>query len=72
MNITINGTAYEVAGNSITHEQVTDLAGQPISASVTYTGPRRGDAQRSGIMSPGKTIELEDGMDFTAVRTGNA
>jgi hypothetical protein len=49
------------------------LAEQPEGASVTYSGPRRGDSQRSGILhAQSQPIVVEDGMVFNAVRTNNA
>lgn len=72
MNIIVNGKGHEVEGPTISHEQIVSLAGQPVHASVTYCGRRNGDSQRSGITYAGKTIEVEDGMKFTAVVTGNA
>lgn len=70
--ITINGVEHEVEGNTLSHEQICALSGQPVHASATYEGPRNGDSQRSGITHAGKVIKLEDGMIFNCIVTGNA
>jgi hypothetical protein len=70
--ITINGVEHELDGDKISHEQICELAGKPVHASVTYRGPRKGDSERSGITHAGKSIDLETGMIFTCVVTGNA
>lgn len=72
MQIFINGLPHEVAGPRLTHEEIVGLADQPLHASVIYVGRRRGDLQRSGTTHPGKSVEIEDGMSFSAVVTGNA
>ena len=73
MKITVNGQEMEWVGNTIDYGNVLALAKQPEGASVTYEGPRHGDAQRSGILHATKgAIVVEDGMHFTAVRTNNA
>lgn len=70
--VTINGAEHEVDGDKISHEQICELAGQPVHASATYEGPRHGDSQRSGITHAGKVIRIEDGMIFNCIVTGNA
>ena len=72
MKITINGEAHDFDGDTISHEQVCELAKEPVYASVMYEGPRHGDMRREGITHVGKTIRVEDGMDFSCVVTGNA
>lgn len=72
MKITVNGKPCELEGPTLTHENICALAGQPIHASVTYVGPKRGDSQRSGTTYVGKSIEIENGMHIDCVVTGNA
>lgn len=70
--ITINGVEHEVDGSKISHEQICELAEQPVHASVVYTGPRHGDSMRSGITHAGKSVRLETGMNFDVIVTGDA
>ena len=72
MQITINGVAHEWTEPEISHEQICELAGQPVYASVVYSGPRNGDMQRSGMTFKGKSIKAEDGLRIDAVVTGSA
>ena len=73
MKITINGEPREWSGSIIDYGTVLAIAGKSAGASVTYSGPRKGDVQRSGILMPSSApITVEDGMHFTAVHTGNA
>lgn len=73
MKITVNAIEIDVIGHTrISYEDVLKFAGQPVGASVVYSGPRKGDARREGTLFAGKSIDLEDGMHFSAVRTNNA
>lgn len=70
--IIINGVEHEWPHDDpLSHEDICRLAGQPVSASVVYRGPRNGDSQRSGATYAGKSIKPDDGMDITCVVTGN-
>lgn len=72
MNITINGKAHWWSEPSITHEQICELAGKPLHASVTYFARMEGDAERSGLTYQGKSIQPSDGMVISCMVTGNA
>lgn len=72
MQIMINGDKHDVSGPGISHEQICALAKQPVYATVTYVGPRRGDSERSGATYAGKSGTVEDGMIFSCIPTGNA
>lgn len=72
MRITVNGVQCYSEGNIVSYEEVCELAGQPLSATVTYYGVKKGDSQRSGVLYAGKQIVVEDGMVFNCVTTGNA
>lgn len=73
MKITINGRDHDVPGGYLSYEELVKLAGKTGNPSATYLGPRMGDMRRGGIMHPGcKPIELEEGMHFDVVHTGNA
>ncbi len=72
MKITINGRWHETFEPRFTHERICAIAGQPVHATVTYVGPRRGDARRSGVTYAGRVVEIEDGMHIDCVVTGDA
>lgn len=72
MQITINGDAREWPKAEMTYDELVAFAGMKGNPSATYLGPRNGDSRREGIMSPGKTITIEDGMRFSVHHTGNA
>ena len=72
MKITINGDEQDFDGETISHEKICELANRPVHASVTYSGPRHGDSRREGLTYAGKSVQVEDGMIFNCVVTGNA
>jgi hypothetical protein len=75
MIITINGKSHikESLGN-ICYEEVLVYAGYKPDRiiSVTYRTKRSGDCQRNGILSPGESTEVEEGMVFNAYDTSNS
>lgn len=72
MKIIVNCRDHEIEEPRLTYEDVVRLAKQSMGASVMYSGPRRGDMRRSGILAHGESVLVEDGMIFDAVHTGNA
>lgn len=73
MEIEVNGEMVDFDGDTINYEDVLFIAKQRPGASVIYQGPRHGDSQRSGTLCHGKApINLEPGMRFDCVMTGNA
>ncbi len=75
MQITVNGESVNVAPeDQITYDTIAGLAGHPGDQylSITYHWRGDGDAMRSGILMPGKSVKLDEGMRFNAVHTGNA
>lgn len=73
MRITVNGKETEWVGHTIDYGNVLAIAQQPAGATVTYVGKRNGDSQRAGTLhSQSHAIVVDDGMSFTAGRTGNA
>lgn len=72
MKIVINGREHSPDGHTISHEDVCRMVGKPASATVTYSGPRRGDSQRRGELRPGQVVELEPGLIFNAMVTSGA
>jgi hypothetical protein len=74
MDITINGQRNIFDVTSLKYEDIIAQAGfeRDRIISVTYRSKRSGDTQRSGILSPGNSVEIEDGMIFNAYPTDNA
>lgn len=77
VTIVVNGTPYEVpAREHISYAEVVTLAHPDypehpeITYSVTYTkGPR---VKPEGILPPGGTIKVKEGMSFRVNRTGQS
>jgi hypothetical protein len=74
--ITVNGQQHAVVPDKpITYEEIVERAGQRGTPSVVYHGRVTIDGEhyeKSGILSPGKSVKPLDGTHFTAVHTGNA
>lgn len=73
-NIKINGKPHTTTKDSLSYEDVMTLAGfDPARIfSMTYCTRRKGDEQRSGILSPRRSVKIEEGMLFDAGDTSNA
>jgi Multiubiquitin len=73
VTIIVDGTPHEVPKGKITYVQVVTLAYSDypqhpeITYSVTYT---RG--HHEGILPPGGSVEVKDGMEFRVNRTGQS
>jgi hypothetical protein len=69
--IRINGIPYTVETTptpTISHEQVLKLCKLPMGSTVVYMTTKRGkDDFKAGILEPKKSIELEDGLDISAM-----
>jgi hypothetical protein len=74
LHIYINGRKHEHVGLDISYEAVIQMAGfRPGRIlSVTYSTRRKGDEQRSGCLTPHKTIKVENDMVFDVGDTSNA
>lgn len=72
MTITINGTEHEWTKGTISHEEICELAGQPVHASTTYSVKLGDDHSRSGTTCKGKTIPVDNGMIIDCIVTGSA
>lgn len=73
MKIVVNGQEVDFDAPNICYEDVLWIADERSGATVTYTGPRHGDSQRSGILYAGKPpIQVEAGMRFNCAMTNNA
>jgi len=74
MDITINGQRHIFDVTQLKYQDLIVHAGYKpdMTVSVTYRSKRSGDFQRSGILSPGQSVEIEDGMVFNAYITDNS
>lgn len=73
--IYVNGRKMSgIKSAMLSYEQVCALAGESLEATVTWAGPRvKGNDYRAhGMLNRGRSVILVDGMEFTAVVTGNA
>lgn len=66
MKVTVNGTDFELYVDFLRYQDIVILSGWPPDEdglAITYeAGKRRGTVQ------PGRSIDIEDGMVFDAVR----
>ncbi len=85
INIIVNGTKHRIDGSTVvalgipsatflSYNDVLTLAGFSAGRilTVTYRTPRIGDMQRTGVLTPGHTVLIEEGMAFTVADTGGA
>lgn len=76
MKIRVNHREVEVSQAVLTYQEIVDLAdsGRSKSAlhSITYRVRGPGDSERSGTVTPGRSIELAEGMVISAMVTDNA
>lgn len=73
MKVTVNGVECEVKPSYfMNYDQVVAAAGLHGEPTVVYHFPRQGDVHRDGILHKGQAINVEEGMRFEAVHTGNA
>ena len=77
VRITVNGLPFTVRAHDhlISYEQIALLAGRPDDKSLTVTYELIRECrppERSGMLRPGRSIDVEDGMTFDAVRAENA
>lgn len=71
MKITVNGKEIK-ADSPLSYERGVINGLWHEGDSVTYQGPRVGDKQRAGILTPGQGVDLEEGMRFSSAFTGSA
>jgi hypothetical protein len=75
MKITINGRRRDWAGKKISYSCLIKMAGfrlgSIVSVSWSYRDHKPGMYQH-GILSPRRSVPTKDGMNFTAIITGNA
>ena len=74
--IIINAKEYETDLNSISYNQLLEMCKKSYGCSAVYRSKifiiDGEEMQRSGTLYDGKTIKLEDGMNFNVMMTGNA
>lgn len=76
VTIIVDGTPHEVPKkDKITYAEVVTLAypdypqHPEITYSVTYT---KGEGNKEGILSPGGSVKVKEGMEFRVNRTGQS
>jgi hypothetical protein len=70
--ITVNGRQKTVTTNTLTFEEVVDIAypGGPRGDNWVYTvGYRRAEGNKSGSLSAGDSVKVKDGMVFDVTQT---
>lgn len=70
--ITVNGRQKTVTTNTLTFDDVVDLAfpGGPRGDNWVYTvGYRRAEGNKSGSLSAGDSVKVKDGMVFDVTQT---
>lgn len=77
MTIGVNGVEHEIYADSVTYEQIAELAGKPGAThlTMTYHGEAVIDGERyekNGSLITGESVKPVEGMHFCAVYTGNA
>ena len=75
MNIHLNGDSIEVeAAERISYERIVELAGYRPGSRPSMTFHKRIDreTEKGGILHPGETAPLLEGMSIMAMFTGNA
>ena len=76
VQITINGTPHDWSKDDITFEQVVTFAYPdfPQHPEITYSVKfTRGHGNKpEGVLAPGGSVKVKDGMNFTVSRTGQS
>lgn len=68
VNIRINGLQVEVTESKLTYEDIVGLADKSGTPSMTWHRP----GEAGGIIIPGQTVNIREGMSFSVHHTGNA
>jgi len=74
IRVIINGKPFELNQKTISYREVVELVGfnGDRVLSVTYRAKRIGDTNREGMLYPGSTLVLADGMIFNVADTSAA
>lgn len=76
VTIVVNGTPYEVSKDDIPYVDIVTLAfpDYPSNTQLTYSVTyERGHGNKpEGILSPGGTVKVKEGMVFSVSRTGQS
>lgn len=70
--VIVNGSLTMWAAPVISYEQLVELAGYTGNPTALYVVARKPNGEKTGILSPGRSVDVEDGMRFTVCHTGNA
>jgi hypothetical protein len=72
VNIVINGKVHNIDAEEISYGEIAKLAEEGEQPSIVYKVRKGKDLYRTGCVSPGNTLKLEDGMIINAIETGKA
>jgi hypothetical protein len=72
MQINVNGRIVTANKPRYSYEEIVAIAGKAGNPTTVYYWQGPGDITRQGTLYTGKSINVEDGMQFTCVHTGNA
>ena len=74
ITIVINGTPHVVPKDEMTFQEIVTLAQLATGPNVSYTvNYRRGHGNKpEGILSPGGSVKVKDGMIFNVSETGQS
>jgi Multiubiquitin len=70
-NIIVNGRPKKVPGPSISFERVVALAFNPVPPNAFFT-VTWSHGNQGGSLTPGKSVQLQNGMKFDATETGQS
>lgn len=71
ITIVVNGLQLKVTKPTLTYETIVEVAGLKGTPSCTYSG--EGQVYRlQGILAPGESVKLVEGMVFSVAHTNNA
>lgn len=73
--IIVNGREYTTSENTLTYEKIVSLIGRSASAGVAYTitvSFRRPSTKKGVMVTPGGSVQVENGMIINCTNTNNA
>jgi hypothetical protein len=62
--IFINGVSHSIEAESLTFQELADLARIPNAARISYVMPMRGSTRGGGVVEPGATVQITSAMNF--------
>ncbi len=74
-DIKLNGKSFHIKEQELSYDDVVKMAYGKLDVplqSITYHAKGEGDSERSGILTPGKSVKLANRMHFSVYFTGDA